>query len=355
MPSTSRPRLSPKVRELVATDRLARPRIGRLSATQAAQLADVARRARAFELNVSPARAIRALAEGAQPDVAMPVLQAILADGKAPVPERIAAARGLGQIATPTAERALLRHIRARDPRVQQEIVAALGRFAGPSARRGLRKIDAPADLATYRQWVFASALISYRYGLEGPFLPEALFVERSRGRPGQMTTFTARTKTAKATKAARAKLSGPDYGIDFAERCHSIKCGSTKWEILVNRELGRSSPTLERLFERPWIAGVLAQWLPREERLQSRFVLLTKPTGETVQLDVVRADGEIVYTGTAARSGSDVRFRVSDVVRAGTAPLNVLGRVSRSGIGIESATVFSARVAGRRALAAIN
>jgi HEAT repeat protein len=326
-----------------------------LNAAQSAQLAAVARRARSFELEVSPPRAISALAEGAPPGVALPVLQEILADGKAPVPERIAAARGLGHIASPAAERALLRQIRVRDSRVQQEIVAALGRFAGPSARRQLRKIDAPADLAAHRQWVLAVALIAYRHGLEGPLLPESLFVERSRGRPKQMTSFTARTRTAKATKTARVKLRGADYGIDFAKRCHSIKCGSTKWEILVNRQLEGSSPVPERLFERPWIAGVLAQWLPTEERLQSRFVILTKPTGETVQLDIVRADGEIVYTGTAARSGSGIRFRVSDVVRAGTAPLNVTGQIVRSGIEIESATVFAERVPGRRTLAVIS
>ncbi len=352
MPSKSTPRLSAKVRELVATDRLARPPVGRLSGVQAGQLAAVARRRQAFELDVSPARAIRALAEGARPDVAMSVLKAVLADRKAPLPERVAAARGLGSIATPAAERALLSQIRVGDPRVQQEVVAALGRFAGPAAGRGLRNLEAPADIATYRQWVFAGALIAHRHGLDGPFLAETLFVKRSRGRPEQMASFTARTKSAKATKAARAKLRGAEYGIGFADRCHSIECGPSKWEIFVNRELTRSASGLEKLFERPWLAGVLAQWLPREEALQSRFVILARPSGSAVRLEVVRADGEVVYVGTAVRSGTAIGFRVSDVVRAGTAPLNVAGRLTRSAIEIDSATVFAARVAVRRALA---
>ena len=85
---------------------------------------------------------------------------------------------------------------------------------------------------------------------------------------------------------------------------------------------------------------------------MQSRFVILARPSGNAVRLDVVRADGAVVYTGTAARSGSSISFRVSDVVRAGTAPLNVTGRLTPSGIEIDKATVFASRVAGRRALA---
>jgi hypothetical protein len=246
----------------------------------------------------------------------------------------------------------LLSHIRARDPRVQQEVVAALGRFAGEAAGRRLGKLEAPADLATYRQWVFARALIAHRHGLEGPFLAERLFVERSRGRPEQMASFSARTRTAKATTSVRAKLRGEHYGIDFADRCHAIECGPVKWEIFINSELTQSSRGLEKLFERPWLAGVLAQWLPQEEALQSRYVILARSSGRAARLDVVRADGEVVYTGTAGLSGSAIGFRLSDVVRAGTAPLNVTGRLTPSDIEIERATVFASRVAGRRALA---
>lgn len=351
MPSKSTQRLSPKVRELVASDRLARPPVGRLTGAQAGQLAAVARRQQAFELDVSPALAIRALAEGAKPDVAVPVLEAVLADRKAPLPERVAAARGLRHITTPAAERALLSQIRAGD-RVQQAVIAALGQFAGTSAARTLGKLEAPADIATYRQWVFARALIAHRHGLDGPFLAENLFVERSRGRPQQMASFAARTKTAQATKTALAKLRGEQYGIGFANRSHSIKCGPAKWEIFVNRELTRSSTGLERLFERPWIAGVLAQWLPQEEALQSRLVILARPFGSAVRLDVVRPDGEVVYVGTAARSSTAIGFRVSDVVRPGTAPMNVEGRLTRSSIEIDRATVFASRLAVRVAIA---
>jgi hypothetical protein len=353
MPAKSLSRLSPKVIDLVATDRLARPPVGRLSSAQTNQLIAVARRQKTFEVDVSATRAIRALAEGATPEVATPELAAILADEKAPQPERIAAARGLGRIATPAAEGALLRHAGTRDPRVQEEAVAALGLFAGPAAARRLLKVAAPADLATYRQLVFASALIAHRHGLNGPFLPETPFVERTRGRPAEMATFKVRTKTAKATEAARTKLRGADYGIDLADRCHSIECGPVKWEIFLNRALCESPAALGQLFVRPWIAGVLAQWVPNEETLHSRYVVLARPKGTTVRLDVVRADGQVIFTGAAERHRKGIAFRVSDVVRAGTAPLNVTGELTHSAIRIVDAKVSAVRVAVRRTLAA--
>ena len=103
---------------------------------------------------------------------------------------------------------------------------------------------------------------------------------------------------------------------------------------------------------ERPWIAGLLAQWLPREEALQSRYVVLARPSGAAVRLDVVRADGEVVYVGKGSTSGSAIAFRVSDAVRPGAAPLNVDGRITRSSIEIERAIVFTSRIAVRQAIA---
>ena len=352
MVSKTKQRLSPKVRELVATDRLGRPPVGRLSGAQIEQMISIAQRRETYGVDVSPARAIHALAEGAKPDVALPVLAAVLADGKAPVAERIAAARGLRQIATPAAELALLSHVRAGDPRVQQAVMAALGQFAGTRALLALGKIEAPDDIATYTQWVFARALIAHRYGVDEPFLAAVPFVERSRGRSEQKASFTARTKTPKATAVALARLRGEQYGIDFAERSHSIECGPLKWEVFLNAELARSPTALGKLLERPWIAGLLAQWMPQEEGLQSRYVILARPSVGAVRLDVVRADGAVVYVGKASAKGSEAEFRISDVVRAGTAPLNVIGRITRSSIEIERAIASTSRIAVRRAIA---
>lgn len=126
MPSRGRRRLTPKVAALVATDRLRRPEPGRLTPAQAAQLLEVARGEREFDEPVSVPRAIVALSAG-RPEAAMPLLEEVVADAGRPPADRRAAAEGLGQVASPDAERLLLRIVRDSDPRVQQAAFKALG------------------------------------------------------------------------------------------------------------------------------------------------------------------------------------------------------------------------------------
>ena len=351
--ASERPRrLTPKVRALVATDRQARPPVGRLTSAQVEVLKAIARREHEFAEPVSAPRAISALAAGASADVAVPVLETLLSNSKAPRTDRITAARGLGHIATPEAEQALLQNVRARDPRVQQDVLAALGMFAGPAAARQLGKLVAPLDPATRQQLALTRALIAHRHGLDGPFLPEARVVERRAGRPEQMTTLELRTKTAKTTAAALDRLRGSTYGIEFTDRAYSLRCGPTEWAIFINKEMGRSPTSLTHIFDRPWIAAILAQWLPEREAATTRFVMLTRPRGERVDIDVVRADGELVYTGTAEQVGSAIAFAISDVDRLGTAPMNIAGRITSRGVELETRVVFASRIGVRETVA---
>jgi HEAT repeat protein len=340
--------LTPKIQELVATDRLSRPPVGRLTAAQVEQLVAVAQRRQRFEVPVSAVRAIGALAAGAKPNVAVPALKAVLSNSKAPRTDRIAAARALGTIATPQAERALLAHVRVRDPRVQQDVFAALGTFGGPAAARALGQLAAPSDHAARKQLAFARALIAHRHGLAGPFMTEARAIEHRPGRPEEMAALTLRMRTAKATAAAIDRLRGPTYGIDFADRAYLLRCGPADWTIFLNKAMGRSPRSPANLFDRPWIAAVLAQALPTRETLTTRLVMLTRPTGTQAHIDVARADGEIAYTGTAQPAESAIGFAISDVERSATAPLTVAGRVTPTGIAVETAVAFAARVGVR-------
>jgi hypothetical protein len=344
-------RIGPKIKALVATNCVLRPPVARLSPAQVAQLVALARRRPTVGVEASPARAINTLAEGAKAEIAVPVLQAILANNQLTMTERAAAARGLGHIATPEAERALLRHVRSLDPRVQQHVLSALGSFAGPAAGRTLGKLTAPEDIAAYRQLVFAAALVAHRHGLNGPFLAETLFVERVRSRLKRASPLKARTRSAQVSKTALGRFRGRDYGITFTDRVHSIDCGPLRWELLLNEHLGRSASGLAKLLERPWIAGVLALWLPAKEALHSRYVILTRPIGKSIRIDIVRADGEVVYAGNAARTDTGVEFRLSDVVRPGTAPLNLVGLLTSGGMKIVSAVSSATRVNTREVL----
>lgn len=346
MPTNSPVRLTPKLRELVAADRLGRPPVGRLTAAQAELLALVARGKRELDEQVSAPRALAALATG-RPESALPVLEAVLADPDAPRPDRVAAARGLGVVATPEAETLLLQSARDRDPRVQQAVFAALGWFGGPAVARELGKIR-PADAHARRQLELARALAVHRHGLDGPFLSEAPAARTRLTGRSKTTELSLRAKTPKATATDLGKVQGPLFGIAVAPRGYALECGEKEWTVFVNKGLDPSSGELARLRDRPWIAAVLCWWYPVRTIATTQYVLLTRPADDGAHIDVVRSDGEIVYTGTAESLAATTAFSIAEVERAGTAPVRMAGRLTSKGVELEVALAGPRRVGTR-------
>ena len=346
MPTKRPPRLTPKLRDLAAPDRLDRPPPGRLTAAQVELLALVARRPEEFDEPVSAPRAIAALAEG-RPDAALPVLADVLADSTAPRSDRVAAARGLGVIATPEAEALLLRSARDRDARLQQAVFVALGWFGGLEVARELGKIQ-PADAHARRQLALARALTVHRYGLDGPFLPVAR-AGRSRLTGRSMTIdVSLHAKTPQATANDLGKVQGPLFGIEVARRGYALTCGRKEWTAFVNRELGRSFNALTRLTDRPWIAAVVCRWYPERTVATAQYVVLTRPVRDAARVDVVRSDGEVVYTGTAESEDATTLFSFAEVARPGTAPARLAGRLTTKGVELEVAVAAASRIRTR-------
>jgi hypothetical protein len=336
------PRLTPKLRDLVATDRLGRPPVGRLTDAQADALAKVALEQHEFDEPVSAPRALAALATG-RPDAAMPVLARVLPDAKAPRSNRVAAAAAAGTIATPDAEALLLAAARDRDPRVQQAVFAALGWFAGPRVALELGKVQA-GDVHARRQLELARALVAHRHGLDGPFLPPApagrsRLTQRSATAPLSLSA-----KTPKATATDLTKVRGPMFGIAVAPRAYALRCGRREWTVFVHEELG-SLRAQSRLVERPWIAAVLGSWYSDRLLAITQYVVLTRPDDGAAHIDVVRGDGEIVYTGTATPTGTATTFSIVNVERAATAPLRLEGRLTGRGVELEVALAGPRRV----------
>ncbi|MFN0145851.1 MAG: HEAT repeat domain-containing protein [Dehalococcoidia bacterium] len=341
-------RLTPKIRELVAADRHARPAVGRLTAAHVEALTAVATRAEAFDEAVLPARALQALAAGAPADVAVPVLSRVLAAAAAPRTDRVTAARELAGLATPAAHDALAGAIRDRDPRVQQVAVAALGKLGGPADLREMMRMVEPGDLSVRKQLRFARALIAHRHGLDGPFLPEVEGVERRPGAPERMITLTLRPRGTRGTATDLARHLGSTYGIVPAAQSFSLRAGRAEWAVFVNGEVGASASGLARLFERPWIAAILGRWFPANIANTTQYVVLTRPVAGGARIDVVRTDGELMYTGTAEQLAGTIAFAMADVDRPGTAPTTVRGRVSGRGLELELTVPFATRVGTR-------
>jgi hypothetical protein len=77
---------------------------------------------------------------------------------------------------------------------------------------------------------------------------------------------------------------------------------------------------------------------------------VLTRPVEARVRIDVVRADGEVMYTGSAETVGSGLSFTISDVDRPQTAPTHLSGLMSSEDVRLDVAMVSGTRVATREA-----
>jgi hypothetical protein len=349
MPSIHTESLTPRVRALVAADTYATPAVGSLTSAEMEQLKAAATNYGPVAGPLSAQRAISVLSAIASPDVAIPVLEQVASNHAAPRTNRIAALRGLGRIATPQARDLLLKYVPDADPRLQQAALAALGLFADQSALATLERLREAGDLAARRQLSLTRALIAHRYGLDGPFLPERQRIPRSPTATERMHTVTMARKTIDATAADQARLRGSTYGIRLAEHAYELRCGRAEWTMFVNRDLGSSITANGRLFERPWIAALLARWLPPGIAATTQYLVLTRPTGQAIRIDVVRTDGEVVYTGSAGADGSALSFAVGDVDRPGTAPTSLVGRFDADRVRLDVAIVFDKRVGVRR------
>ena len=81
-----------------------------------------------------------------------------------------------------------------------------------------------------------------------------------------------------------------------------------------MNRQLGSSFSARERLLERPWIAALLARWAPPAVAVTTQYLVLTRPVGQSVRIDVSRTDGVIAYTGSAEPTGNELALSITDV-----------------------------------------
>jgi hypothetical protein len=235
------------------------------------------------------------------------------------------------------------------DPRLQQAAFAALGLFADRSALNTLESLSEPGDEAARRQLSLTRVLIVHRNGLDGPFLPEMQGIPREPGAPERMNTVTLAMKTADAAAADQARLRGSTYGIQLADWAYALRCGRAEWTMFGNRDLGSSITANDRLCERPWIAALLARWLPPGIAPTMQYLVLSRPAGRSIRIDVVRGDGEVLYTGSAELAGSALSFAISDVDRPQTAPTNLAGLLDSDGVRLDVAIVFDTRIATRQ------
>lgn len=348
MPSVFVEGQTANLQRLLSPDPRVRATASALSAAEINALTAAARSDQESGVGVAPHRALALLAAETRPDVAVPVLEQVASSPTARTTNRIAALRGLARIATPAAETAIIAELRDAEPRIAIVAIAALGEIsANREALTALDAVGPPRDAAVQRQLTLTRALIAHRLGLNGPFLPERTAQPRTAVAADRLQAVTLTMKTAEATAADVTKLTGPTYGVQPAARAYDLTCGRAQWTIFGNADLGASITSVAPLFERPWILALVARWQPVGVAAAVQYLVLSRPDGNGVRLDVVRGDGEIVYTGSAQPGGgTELAFSMTDVVRAATAPTTLAGIFDENSVRLDTAIVHAVREA---------
>jgi hypothetical protein len=331
--------------ELVADQASGRRRVRSLSDTELQLLIAAARDEPGVETPLSRHHALDVLATAASADIAIPVLEQVADDRTAGRTDRVAAVRGLGAVATPTAEELLLGFAADADPNVRRQAFAALGAFAGRSALNTLAGLDEPDDDASRRQLALAQAAIAHREGVDRPFLPEISGRRPDDPEPQTRLAVSMELKSTEATAEDAERFAGPTFGIELADRAYGLRCGRAQWSVFVNRDLGSSFSAWERLLERPWIAALLARWAPPVVAITTQYLVLTRPVGRSARIDVPRTDGVVAYTGSAEPVDDALAFSVTDVDRPQTVPTVLSGALEPDGIRLDTAVVAAERV----------
>lgn len=332
-------RLSPALLAVVASDRMTRPRPSRLSAEDRAALLDLVVGEKAPDPEVRRDLAVRALAAGSDPRDAVNALAQVLRARAIGTTERVIAADELGRLETEETAAVLSRFTADDDPRVRQAVFAGLGRSGRTDALAALPESD--PDAAARRQLLFARALIAHRAGVDGPFLPDG---PAARGEPGAQGAAAVDLRPPTG-KGAPERVTGGTYAIDVAELRYELQCGGNTWTTLLNGDVVRAGGIdHQRLFERPWIAALLARWILEGREAIVQHVVLARPVDASVRLDVVRSDGTVTYTGSAERDASGLRFVVRAADGAAVPSVYVEGRAGPDGVAFIRAVASSSR-----------
>jgi hypothetical protein len=338
--------LSPVVRRIIALDekpmsiQLAR----RLTAAQVAELKAVVRGGVLPEGRFSRAHAIAALAQrDPSKDLAM-ILAVVVANSAEDRTTRATAAASLELIRHGAAETALIANIDTADPIVRSRVIRSLGVIGEEPALQALERASEPADEPGRRQLALARSLVAHRLGTASSFLRLREGVDRP-GDKKDAIPLTMRQIDRKAIAKDRKALRGTDFGVKVSDRIgFSVSAGSARWTLFLNRDIVNPSG-FARLFERPWIAGLMSRYDEWTKGNTVQYVVLTDPDDGGASVMIVRTDGELFHSGHASRRDEGLfGFSVLSVDHPGAASTKVLGHLTPKGVTLDLVAAFGRR-----------
>lgn len=319
------PKMSPALRRAIAADAIGCPVDEEVLAPRdVAALKAILADEREPAIAISRKHAFGALARSDPSAETGALLGQALADRTLPPRDRLAAAAYLGWLPPAAAEPALLAALSSASGLLRLEIVKSLGQAGGAKALARLSRLDPESEDIGRRQLTFARSVIGLRER-RGDGLASALGV-KWRLREAEPLAAKAVREIVAALGGARYDMPiNPDTGLAF-------ECGGVRHVLLLNAALRRGG-FADAALKDGMIAGLV---VARAEKLPSygvRWLLLTSPGKQGLDILLARTNGDIALAGSAEANAEGLRFTLRDTGIERT-PVEVVGHVTNDEIG---------------------
>jgi hypothetical protein len=298
-----------------------------LTGNDLAVLKQILRGERIPRTPVDKKRVVNALARSESSAEASDILARIVSNTSETKRVRATAASSLSLMPPDAAEKALLQNLTVNDEAVRAKVFKSLGRVGTAESLGRLNALPEPANHYARKQMFLAKLAITYRSGSEAR---NAEFAKSALG-----ISWT--TEAAKAVEGKRVRenidaILDSTYGLGLnPDIGYEIVCGRNKLFLFLNDAIKRGA-FAESLRSRNMIAGLVARQEGEARFFSTRYLVLTSPSAEGVEVIVARTNGDVAYAGEARIDGDALQLNMRDVGLE-RIPMEIEGRVSNADI----------------------
>lgn len=340
--------LTPRVAQLISNRNHAHPSNLLLSDAEIAIIKSLLRSKSPLPKHIRLPKAMTLLAQAEHSAEVVALLGSVLGRRSLDPISRAVAASLLNRMPREEAELVLMANIGAEDPLVLSHVIQSLGCIGHAQALTHLESIGAPREPYVQKQLALSKALIMHRLNLPGDPLPFREGEKRTPQPGDELLGVSFHRMPVASVQKCRQHLRGCTYEIAPSDTLGlEFIAGNARWILFCNREM-EAAGFPHTLLMRKWIFGLFTIENKRARSLNTQHIVLTKPSEKGVDIQVVRTDGEVYYTGRASGAGDTITFSLRDVNRPGTAPTTFEGRLSPGGVAFDTRVAFSKRVGKR-------
>jgi len=262
-------------------------------------------------------------------------LERVLSDVNAPSRLRMRAALALARSEREAARQILRSALDIDDAIVRNGVMRALGMVGGADELTAIERVVPSLKGRTRDLAEFARTLISHRLG-RADTLPDSP-LEGKLLEPGKNCGRRVHTRVARPGTVERALSSASSlYGIEVDEQAVvEYSCERSSGAILLNRDL-RKAPELLR--KRPALVGLEARRNRASGDYSVSYVILSRPVGGAIEVNVHLTNGTRVFTGRAEVRGDALSWTLRAIQRPGAFPFKASGILADGQLTVESA-----------------